>query len=187
MSSDCLYIHHLHVHTYTCTCLLPYSGKLSQGSIFTDGQSALFHGFNFHSRAHSHHYVLYNQTIFMGLTFVVRQSSAKIAKTGPLKISRHMIFQWSANLNCSCACVICYATERDRELWRHTNREWRNYSRNILCKVSLALPTLLIQWRRERLPSMAAIMAALLLADRGHTHQLIACKRACMHIVVVTT
>ena len=35
---------------------------------------------------HSHaHYVLYNRAYFTGLIFAVRQSSAKVAKIGPLK------------------------------------------------------------------------------------------------------
>ena len=34
-----------------------------------------------------------------------------------------LLFQRSANLNSSCTCFIRYATDRDRELRRHKNRE----------------------------------------------------------------
>ena len=37
------------------------------------------------------HYVLYKQTYFAGLIFVVRHSSAKTTKIGPLKISRYIV------------------------------------------------------------------------------------------------
>ena len=37
------------------------------------------------------HYVLYNQAYFAGLIFVVRRSSMKNVKIGPLEISHYMV------------------------------------------------------------------------------------------------
>ena len=52
-----------------------------------DGQSQIYHfrGLIFSDvRTHSH-YVLYNRTYFAGLIFMVRRSSVKTVKIGPLE------------------------------------------------------------------------------------------------------
>ena len=54
-----------------------------------------------------------------------------------------LLFQRSANLT-----VHAHTLQREIESYGK-NTKWQKYSENVLCRVSLALPTLLIQWHRE--------------------------------------
>ena len=53
--------------------MMPYSRKISQGSIFPDGPSLPFMGFKFSKMCKlTSIYVLYNRAYFVGLIFVAR-------------------------------------------------------------------------------------------------------------------
>ena len=62
----------------------------------------------------------------------------------------YLLFQQFANLNSSCACIISSATQRD-ESYKDTRIESSKATAKTFyaCRVSLALPTLLIQWQSE--------------------------------------
>ena len=66
-------------------CNRLYSGKFLQDSIFADGQSLPFHGFNFRRRAHSRPLCTVQLSLFHGFNFAVRRSSAKTMKIGSLE------------------------------------------------------------------------------------------------------
>ena len=71
---------------------------------------------------------------------------------------------------------------RDREL-ETQDRERQNYNENV---VSLALPTLLTQWRKEQ-PEHGSHGCSTRQIDATPTNLLHACMQESMHIVVVTT
>ena len=70
---------------------LPYSRKISQGSIFVDDRSSQFRGSNFHVCEHSRPYVLYNWIYFEGLISRLGNHPWKLRKLDPSKISRYTV------------------------------------------------------------------------------------------------
>ena len=52
--------------------IVTYSGKISWGSIFTDGRSLQFHGSNFRRCVHSHPLCAVQLSLFRGFKFEIR-------------------------------------------------------------------------------------------------------------------
>ena len=69
-----------HMHT-------PYSGKILRGSIFAHAIVDLYYfvGSIFAEMFTYIHYILCNRVYFASIIFVVRQSSARTAKIGPIE------------------------------------------------------------------------------------------------------
>ena len=70
---------------------LPYSGNFRGVQFSQIVDLYLFAGLIFVDVPIHAHYVLYKQTYFAGLIFVVRHSSAKTTKIGHLKISHYTV------------------------------------------------------------------------------------------------